>query len=67
MGRFKDDVSLQELLEMRNEGYSNKEIAEALDLNPSTIGKRFIDAGYRLLKPYKRQPKPPVTVYKTKT
>ena len=35
--RLLDDVSVNELLEFRNEGYTNSQIAEMLDVSPQTI------------------------------
>lgn len=35
--RLLDDVSINELMEFRNEGYTNSQIAEMLDVTPKTI------------------------------
>ena len=35
--RLLDDISVNELLEFRNEGYTNSQIAEMLDVSNTTI------------------------------
>lgn len=48
--RLSDDVSISELLEMRKEGLTNREIAERLDVSPTTI-YHYIGKAGRIAKP----------------
>lgn len=41
------DVSIDEMMELRNEGYSNHEIAELLDCSYQTVKRYIGNQGFR--------------------
>lgn len=53
--KIDNEVSVSELLEMREEGLTNNEIAERLDVSAAWVWKRIGAAGIR--KPRERKPK----------